>query len=748
MNVPPASEHFRARILHASPAPVLFLGAGASLTSGGRTAAQITDSLLLKMYPRTTSAEVASELFRQQYRVHSSFENVLDRLGSTPTLRRSLLLPFLVDMVPSQGYEDLALAVYFGYFQRVIVTTNFDTMMESALSSLLDKYGFDFEVRVAVDDEGFNTWESVLSDGEKVILIAKLHGCVQHPEHPLRTTISETGELSAAATEMVEGLFGQFGGVLIGYRLKDIGLRNSLQNVAASAGDLYIVAPDSTLDQDADVELLKERFGASARLDETFDCFAQEIGGGLREIAIRSQISENLDGAWDALRRATGFGSLRRDAVATSRCLLDRLASSTNLELQALREAVAYLEHPRGESFRLDYIITLLRRCTQIHRAYARVSGPRLIASLSLVLVDYLRDRYFLVAATEAERRVVAEEIVRTCEEVSHLVGIHTLTAARALVMRGEAEKEIAMVTAPLAEARGHFTRSRKTCEEALQLLFGLDDDESKYWKGVCLRHIAICYEQDANASPDESYREQRYRSWMDYSDQAVEILAELGEDSVRGYALMNRASAYLRLSTFELPIRQKSRMLIKGRGDLEKAISALSVTEDERGLTWAYVHLSENLRAQARLSGRAEALLRSQEQAAAAAVSHSRMTSDSLAIALAQREMGVASADMREFDGDVSRIVKRGRAEELLWKSAAALQDLGYYRGAGHAFAELSRLYQEEWQESRDISSLAQGLRACASAIASMGEAFADEAHLESAFIELKRWLDRFLDS
>ena len=96
---------------------VLFLGAGASISSGGRTTQEIIDGII------------------ERYELDSknswnSFCNFLRKTGVKE--RHAALSKYFEDMKPSTGYEILAKLIDEGYF-RLILTTNFDFMLEECL---------------------------------------------------------------------------------------------------------------------------------------------------------------------------------------------------------------------------------------------------------------------------------------------------------------------------------------------------------------------------------------------------------------------------------------------------------------------------------------------------------------------------------------------------------------------------------------------------------------------------------------
>jgi hypothetical protein len=97
---------------------ILFLGAGASLTSGGKTAKELVK-------------DVVKRFALDSHTPWDSFCSFLK--GINEKERFDIFSKYFEDMNPSPGYEILANLIKEGYF-RLILTTNFDFMLEAALT--------------------------------------------------------------------------------------------------------------------------------------------------------------------------------------------------------------------------------------------------------------------------------------------------------------------------------------------------------------------------------------------------------------------------------------------------------------------------------------------------------------------------------------------------------------------------------------------------------------------------------------
>ena len=137
---------------------ILFLGAGASLSSGGKTTREIVKDVIERY-------ELDSE---NQWEAFCSF---LRNIGGNE--RFSILSRYFNEMEPSFGYEKLAKLIENGYF-RLILTTNFDYMLEEALKKTKLVLSKDYFICV-VGAEKEDVLVRKLED-ESMIRIVKLHG--------------------------------------------------------------------------------------------------------------------------------------------------------------------------------------------------------------------------------------------------------------------------------------------------------------------------------------------------------------------------------------------------------------------------------------------------------------------------------------------------------------------------------------------------------------------------------------------
>ena len=314
-------------------------------------------------------------------------------------------------MKPSQGYEYLSLLILYGYFNPIILSTNFDTMLEDALSSACETWGRKREVKVLVQEDLAS--DTFPEDG--AIRIVKLHGSWDRPEHPLRLATCDTARLDPKARSLVGRLFSLFGMVIVGYRLKDVGIRNVLQEVDRSDGSFSCIVPDPSVADDPETGLLVERHSApgSGVVESTFDQFFEALGGGLREVACRNVIGSRLDTGWERYLRSCLFGRERKallDELQTE--VLSLTQSFPSTEAQALLECVSYQRHPQGGWYHLEHDEGLLEQVTAVFDTYRRVVGDFETMWPEFILLLVQRD-LFLVGKAGDEGRRTANRLCR-----------------------------------------------------------------------------------------------------------------------------------------------------------------------------------------------------------------------------------------------------------------------------------------------------------------------------------------------
>lgn len=141
---------------------LLFLGAGASIESGAPNTEQIVDRVLKENLDDPSQVNAANK--------YEKFYEILDRLSMEE--RHLLLAEVFEGLAPSEGYARLAELVQRGFFE-IVITTNFDHMLETSLTDQNLVPGRDYHVYVVSMNKDAEIGRFLRSPLRKII---KLHG--------------------------------------------------------------------------------------------------------------------------------------------------------------------------------------------------------------------------------------------------------------------------------------------------------------------------------------------------------------------------------------------------------------------------------------------------------------------------------------------------------------------------------------------------------------------------------------------
>ena len=204
----------------------LLLGSGASRSAGIPSGWEIVVRLLRKLAAAEgDSPDVDPEqLYRQKYGEAPEYSTLLDRLAKTPAERQQLLRPYFEPndqereeglKQPTAAHRAIAQLVAQG-FVRVIITTNFDRLIEKAL-----------------EDAGETP--TVLSSPDHVkgalplihtrCCVLKVHG--DYLDTRIRNSPAELEEYPREFNQLLEQILDEFGLIVCGWSADwDVGLRN------------------------------------------------------------------------------------------------------------------------------------------------------------------------------------------------------------------------------------------------------------------------------------------------------------------------------------------------------------------------------------------------------------------------------------------------------------------------------------------------------------------------------------------
>lgn len=722
----------------------LFLGAGASVESGAHTGKGIALAILRKLYgPKSESS--LEEVFKAEFKMSVSFENVLKALSTGKSQHRTMLLNFFKEMETSDGYKYLAALIKAGYLYPIVITTNFDPMLEKALEE-------DTFVKRPITVKTL-TQEEITSPTIKTkrdeILIIKIHGDLSNPDS-MKVLSSETSSLNENAEGLIIRLFEQQGFVMVGYRGKDVGIQNALQRSETSAKGLFWISRSQlNASQNQEIISLLEKHNSKDNIISglTFDGLFRELGMPLTKVQIREKHGKDLDEAWMLLDRTRSFSSERPDLLRQLDAYSTRILQETDLkEAMALKEFVSYELDRSGEIYRLLQGVQFLEDAVNDYSGYMDEIE---LAEIEYALLGELLNLFLTGDQIPGSRGDHVDNLInRGMSILERLPRKQTLLRAKCLIALAEALKEKAMITEGPDESAKIYTESLNRCQEAITLLKDTDEPEARYFLGMAYRHAAVAFELEGDICCKNSERKEKYELWRQYSSVAIETLEEVGEDTVRGYALMNLASSHTRLCEFEVSDWKKKELLEKGREHLKKSIELVRGVEDYRGIGWAYIHLCENTRQHINLNVDAKErsiLLSKLESYANKAVSELKKVEDHLAQGLAYEQLGIALYQVyKDTDGNMP--IKLNKAVAVLQEGIKKLKETGYYRGTGEAFLWLAKCQFELWKQSSEARHLLDAIHSLTQGITSTATGLKSPESLESLYGLLNKELDRIL--
>ena len=259
----------------------LLLGSGLSRSAGIPTGWEIVLDLLGKLAV-TTGQEPGADLeqwYIENYQEAPDYSNLLDALAKTPSERQQLLRPYFEPSEqereeglkqPTTAHRAIARLVSQGYV-KVIVTTNFDRLMEKAL-----------------EDEGVTP--TVLSTKEQVdgalplvhvdCCIFKVHGDYTDPR--IRNTESELAEYSSEYNHLLDKIFDEYGLVVCGWSAEwDQALREAMFRAESRRFTIYWAARGALTDQ---AQRLVNNRGAQVIPIQDADSFFRDVQQNVESI--------------------------------------------------------------------------------------------------------------------------------------------------------------------------------------------------------------------------------------------------------------------------------------------------------------------------------------------------------------------------------------------------------------------------------------------------------------------------------
>lgn len=215
----------------------LLIGSGVSTGAGVPTGWGVQVALMADV-ARAESASVdyddgdaLAAWWREAHGADPTYSALLEELSATPHERQAQLRSYFLPSederrqglkIPGPAHDGIARLVANGAV-RLILTTNFDSLIEQALSA----HNIDFDVWSSADEI---TGGIPLSHGRNVV--AKLHGDYRRSD--LRNTVSELSEYPDVINTLLDRIFDEFGIVVCGWSAEyDVALRRAVERATS-----------------------------------------------------------------------------------------------------------------------------------------------------------------------------------------------------------------------------------------------------------------------------------------------------------------------------------------------------------------------------------------------------------------------------------------------------------------------------------------------------------------------------------
>lgn len=235
----------------------LLLGSGVSRTAGIPTGWEIVLDLAGKLAVlHGASPENPEAWYLNEFGQEPRYDDILQQLGKTASERSRLLRHYFEpsseeaeahNKVPQPAHQAIADLARKGYV-RLILTTNFDTLIETALRD------------AGVEPDVIST-EDALAGARPVVhskcMVVKLHG--DYRDSRIRNTSEELAAYDKATQGFLRRVLDEFGLVVCGWSAQyDVALRNALLKCPSRRYTTYWTRYQGQLDERAE-RLVKQR---------------------------------------------------------------------------------------------------------------------------------------------------------------------------------------------------------------------------------------------------------------------------------------------------------------------------------------------------------------------------------------------------------------------------------------------------------------------------------------------------------
>lgn len=686
------------KVLANNNKPILFLGAGASMSSNGLSAFDITSFILQDFYHSQENQKI-KYLFEQDYECEANFENVMDKIYKTENDRKKVVENYLDQLDLSEGYRYLAILLKLGYFYPIVLTTNHETLIEKCIidDNLIEKK------KKVVSLVQQDLTKNYINIEEDTIYIIHLHGSFLSSEN-IQVTSKTTFSLSENCKQIVSDLCDRYGLIIVGYGYQDVDVRNLLQTMDSMSKGCYFISY-GVFNQQGQAELIKmlQYHNSEKNIIEncSFDSFFIDLGKEAYCAYQREKGEKEIEELYELLDKTRCFFEARNKNLSNMKIIVEELYQKYKVdEILALKEFIYYEINKNGEIYRLRQGIKYLENSIFYYNSFTK---SKYLCKLKYYLLnEYLN--LFLLGDNILENKIeYLDKIIEMGDScVKRLKKSEPRLVIKFQLLIGEALKEKAMLNENPTSQKNNVNRARDILQKVIDNIC----DDLEYYLGIAYRHLAVTYELESDLLQNNMEREKCIDNWKKYSIWANEFLEKFNENTVRGYATMNIAASNVAMLQIHSKEEYKKQLIEEGLEYLQKSIKLHEGMEEYRGVAWSNIHKCKLLRLKIKncyAKENVNKLISEMEDSANIAINNILRTDDLLGKGLAYQQLGIALSLYDEYM-QCEADIKLESAIFILQKSVDILKNTGFFRGLTDSCIWVSKILYKKWKKTGDM--------------------------------------------